>query len=81
MRYEVFVRRPPKTPPGFRPPRQPYVRRLDEEGTHNLWAYEGSPIPVVVGASGDTVAFQISEETWCVYHARTGAELHRFRSR
>jgi hypothetical protein len=78
VRYEVYVPRPPKRPPRFRPPTGPYVRRLDEHGKHYVMSYDGSEILVVVGPDGEMVAFQ-SDGFWLVYHTRTGAQLHRFR--
>jgi hypothetical protein len=53
------------------------VRRIDEEGRHFMLFYEGEPIPVAVGHGGATVAFEMPY-AWFLYHAETGAMLHRF---
>jgi hypothetical protein len=80
VRYEVFVPRPPKTPPKFRPPGERYVRRIDENGRHYVMSYLGAPIPVVVHPKEETIAFQMEDE-WTVFHVRTGAELKQVRGR
>jgi hypothetical protein len=74
VRYEVFVPRPPKVPPRFKPPSSPCVRRKDERGTHWITKYEGSPIPFAIRADEATIAFNLGQVI-AVYHVVSGQLL------
>jgi hypothetical protein len=82
VRYEVFVPRAPRTPPKFKPPSSPCVRRTDDRGTQRIAPYDGTPIPFVLRADEATIAFRFLDAIG-VYHVESGQLLqtiHRGRS-
>jgi hypothetical protein len=74
VRYEVFVPRPPRTPPRFKPS-TPHVRRVDTTGRHYLQPYDGTPIAVAVDPEQLAIAFR-SDGFTSVYHVPSGQLLH-----
>jgi hypothetical protein len=77
VRYEVFVPRPPRTPPRFRPAQTSYLRRIDELGRHFVLPYDDGPLPFVLGPGEQTVVFE-TPNVRVVFHVVTGATLHQF---
>jgi hypothetical protein len=77
VRYEVFVPRPQRTPPRFKPPASPYVCRIDAAGRSYVQPYDGIPIAAAVAHDQLAVALRMDALT-SVYHVQSGQLLLRF---